>query len=119
MVLISRNGTNCEYIEPRRKDDSKNESSSIAGVAHNKCNYDEDDAQNGSDYSGELRASAKGRGYEKRPASQEKSQEDVHSQDQTDVGESEYTEAPDDADNDPCRKVYERNTEMPGATEPM
>jgi hypothetical protein len=41
----------------------------------------------------------------------------VYSQDQTDVGKSEYAIAPDDTNDDPGRKVYEGNAKMPGANE--
>jgi hypothetical protein len=46
MVFVSRDGTYREYIESGRKDDGENKSSSIAGMAHDKSDNDEDDTQN-------------------------------------------------------------------------
>jgi hypothetical protein len=41
----------------------------------------------------------------------------MHSQDQSDTGESEYAVMPDDADDNPGREVYEGDAKMPGTDE--
>lgn len=116
MILIARDGTYGEYVESRREYDGENKSSSIASMGHDKSKNEEYNAQDSRYNSSELWAFAERSCHKKRPTRQKKSQEDVDNKDQTNVGERKYAIAPDDANNYPSWEVYDRNSQMPGAS---